>query len=148
VSDFSPSTEIQTPFGKRWGLRAAHAVLASSLLIAFGLTTGIFAWPNYGSDGVAASLAAVLVCWCGAALALMTSKLVRGPQHALAVTMLGMITRMGLPLMAVVVVTLKRGALSQAGFLIWVVIYYGVTLMVETWLSLKLVPSVRRTDAS
>jgi len=62
--------------------------------------------------------------------------------------MLGMITRMGLPLMAVVVVTLQRGALAQAGFLIWVVVYYGVTLMVETWLSLKLVPSVRRTDAS
>jgi len=148
VSDHFPSTEIQTRFGARWGLRAAHGLLAVSLLLAFGLTTCIFAWPNYGRDGLAASLTAALVCWCGAALALTATTLVRGPQQALAVTLLGMITRMGLPLVAIVLVTLQGGALAQSGFLVCVVIYYGVTLLVETWLSLKLVPSARRTEAS
>jgi hypothetical protein len=127
-------------------LRAAQAVLAGIMSTACLLLTSFFAWPVHGRDGVVASLSAAAVCWAGAALAMTVSKLVRGPQRALAMTVAGMALRMGLPLVAVMVVTLQGGALARGGFLVCILAYYAVALVVETWLSLKLVSLPSRVE--
>jgi hypothetical protein len=75
------------------------------------------------------------------------SRLVRGPQNALAVTVLGMLLRMGLPLVAVVVVTLQGGPLADSGFVICVLAYYAIALVLETWLSLRLMSLTHRREA-
>ena len=75
------------------------------------------------------------------------SRLVRGPQNALAITVLGMLLRMGLPLVAIVVVTVQGGALADSGFVICVLAYYAIALVLETWLSLRLMSLGDRREA-
>lgn len=131
----------------RLSLRAAHGVLAAVMLTACGILTYFYAWPTYGRDGVVASLSAVAVCWAGAGLAMTASRLLRQPDRALALTAVGMALRMGLPLVAVMVVSYQGGPLSQAGFAFWILAYYLIALALETWLTLKLVSIPRRAEA-
>lgn len=134
------------PIG-RLGLRAAHGVLAGAMLSSCALLTYFYAWPMYGRDGVVASLSAAAVCWAGAGLAMTASTLMREPERALALTAVGMALRMGLPLVAVMVVMLPGGPLAQAGFVICILAYYLVALVVETWLTVKLVSMRWRAEA-
>jgi hypothetical protein len=69
------------------------------------------------------------------------------PERALALTAISMALRMGLPLVAVMVVMLQGGPLARAGFVFYVLAYYGVALVVETWLTVKLVSLPRRAEA-
>jgi hypothetical protein len=129
------------------GLCAAQLVLGAAMITACVLVTCVISWPNYGTAGIAASISAAAVCWIGAALAMWASRLRRGTQNALAVTLLAMSLRMGLPLVAVVVVAVQRGPLAEGGFVICILAYYAVALVVETWLSLKLMSSTARAEA-
>jgi hypothetical protein len=80
-------------------------------------------------------------------LAMSASRLVRGPQNVLVITVLGMLLRMGLPLVAVVVVTVQGGPLAAGGFVICVLAYYAIALVLETWLSLRLMSLASREEA-
>jgi hypothetical protein len=147
VSEVPLASEIGSrPIG-RLSMRAAHGVLAATLLTACGLLTYFYAWPMSGRDGVVASVSAVAVCWAGAGLAMTASALFRQPERALALTAVGMALRMGLPLVAVIVVMLQSGPLASAGFVIYVLAYYVVALVVETWLTVKLVSTPKRAEA-
>ncbi|MEX2140339.1 MAG: hypothetical protein WD894_13835 [Pirellulales bacterium] len=117
------------------------------MLSSCALLTYFYAWPMYGRDGVVASLSAAAVCWAGAGLAMTASTLMREPERALALTAVGMALRMGLPLVAVMVVMLPGGPLAQAGFVICILAYYLVALVVETWLTVKLVSMRWRAEA-
>jgi hypothetical protein len=130
----------------RWSSRAAQLTLAVVMLLAAG-APAYFVWTLRGANGVLAFLLAALVCWSGAALALAASGVLRQLDRVLAVTLVGMALRMGLPLVAVVVVTLQNGPLAEGGFVGYVLVFYVVTLVVETWLSLKLLPSRERLEA-
>ena len=131
----------------RLSLRAAQSVLAVVMVTACGLLTYFYAWALYGRDGIVASLSAAAVCWAGAGLAMTATRLFQRPEHALALTAVGMALRMGLPLVAVMVVTLQGGPLASAGFVIYVLAYYVVALVVETWLTVKLVSAPKRAEA-
>jgi hypothetical protein len=134
------------PIG-RLSLRAAQGVLAAAMLAACGFLTYFYAWPSYGHSGVVASLSAAAVCWAGAGLAMSVSSLFRQPERALAMTAVGMALRMGLPLVAVLVVAAQGAALAEARFVIYILAYYLVALVVETWLTVKLVSTPRRAEA-
>jgi hypothetical protein len=45
------------------------------------------------------------------------------------------------------VVMLQRGPLARSGFVICILTYYLVALLVETWLSLKLVSSANHAES-
>jgi hypothetical protein len=117
------------------------------MLTATGLLTYFYAWQAHGRDGAVASLSAAAVCWAGAGLAMSASRLFRQPERALALTAVGMALRMGLPLVAVLVVALQGGPLAQAQFVIYILAYYLVALVVETWLTVKLVSTPQRAEA-
>jgi hypothetical protein len=134
------------PIG-RLSLRVAHGILAAVILTAWGLMTYFYAWPTYGRDGVLASASAAMVCWVGAGLAMTASNLFRQPERALALTAVGMALRMGLPLVAVMVVMVQGGPLARAGFVVYILAYYIVALVVETGLTVKLVSMPRRAEA-
>ena len=147
MSQIPIANEVGSEPNGRLSLRAAHGVLTTAMLASCGLLTYFYAWPIYGRDGVVASLSAAAVCWAGAGLAMTASRLFRSPQQALALTAVGMALRMGLPLVAVMVVALQGGPLAQAGFVICILAYYLVALVVETWLTVKLVSMPGRAEA-
>ncbi len=89
-----------------------------------------------GPAGIWAAAAAALLCLAGAGLALVVSHALREPNHALYGMLLGMAARMGIPLGFGLVCHLQGGALAEAGLLYYLLVFYPVTLGVETALSL------------
>ena len=91
------------------------------------------------SLGWQAALVAALVCWFGSTAALVLTAISRGPQGALISLLVGMLFRMGLPLLAGIWLTRSSPALAEAGVFGAILVFYLVTLVVETLLVLPLV---------
>ena len=134
------------PMG-RVTLRSAHAILAVAMVTSCGLLTYFYGWAMHGRDGIVASLSAAATCWAGAGLAMTATIVFRQPERALALAAVSMALRMGLPLVAVMVVMVQNGPLARSGFAICILIYYLVALSVETWLTVKLVSSANHAEA-
>ena len=98
-----------------------------------------------GMAGVVAAASGALVCYAGAALALLLADRFRGPDLAALALLVGMFCRTGLPLMTALVIHLRTKALSEAGLPVYVLVFYLLCLAVETWLSL---PEDGRTSAA
>jgi len=108
------------------------------------LALPVVAWiahVRFGVDGVLAALVAAGVCWSAATLALVSAGLLRGPNAALYSMLFGMFFRLGLPLFAGVLLTRQGGPLSRAGLFGWLVVFYLLTLVAETVLSLRVLAS-------
>jgi hypothetical protein len=121
-------------------VRGAQLVLT----LAVALTTAVvayIAWRLHGEIGMIAALVAGAICWAGAASALTVTAMLRGPQQAVTATFLGMGLRMGLPLVAALVVQLRSGPLAEAGFVFYLLACYAVALLVETGLTILLIKS-------
>jgi hypothetical protein len=121
------------------------------LTLAVGLAyplIGLAAWQRFGQNGWLAALVAALVCWFGSTAALVLTALLRGPQTALYSLLFGMVFRMGLPLVAGIVLSQQSPRLAAAGVFGCIVGFYLVTLVAETLLSLPLVqgPAGPRRD--
>lgn len=110
-------------------------VLGIVVLAAYGLTVPVAVrWG--GSYALEAAALAGGLCLAGAAAALLIADQLRGPHGALAALWLGMILRMGVPLIAGAIIHVHGGPLAQAGVLWYLLIYYPITLVVGTILSL------------
>jgi hypothetical protein len=85
--------------------------------------------------GLLAAAVAGGVCLLAGLTALALSEPLRRPQYLLALVFVGMMIRMGIPLAAALAVYFLGGPLAEAGFLYYVVLFYAVTLITETFLS-------------
>ncbi|HYW80472.1 MAG TPA: hypothetical protein VE890_12895 [Thermoguttaceae bacterium] len=110
-------------------------MLASFVLVLL-VPIGLLGWAMDGMAGTAAASVAATLCFVGAALALGLSHLLRAPEHVLYGVLMGMAARMGIPLASGMVVHLHGGALAQSHFLHYLLVFFPVTLAVETFLSL------------
>lgn len=117
------------------GLPVKAIVLVLAVLTVYG-AVGPVAWFLSGSVGLAAAGLAAGVCLGGAAAALATSHVFRAPQHVLYGVLFGMAARMGLPLAAGLICWRQGGPLAEVGVLYYLLIFYPITLGVETVLSL------------
>jgi len=120
-----------------WGLAAQSAVLLGVVLVACGIVMPVAGFVS-GSAGIAAALVAAGLCLLGAGLALVACRLFRGPEHVLPAVLVGMLLRMGIPLASGLALQFQGGPLAEAGLLVYLVVFYPVTLFVETALSLPL----------
>lgn len=116
------------------------AVLGIVVLVAFAMI-GPVAVRLGGSVALAAASLAAALCLTGATVALVVGNFLRGPRHALAALAAGMAVRMGVPLAPALAIHLQGGPLAEAGLLYYLLVFYPVTLAVETALSL---PESRR----
>jgi hypothetical protein len=117
----------------------ACALLTLVVAVAFPL----FAWVGYNSygwNGVAASGVAAGCCWLGALAALIFGALLSRSGNAANGVLLGMLFRMGIPLAFGIALDRRGGPLADAGVFGMILVYYFVTLVAETALSLKLLP--------
>jgi len=119
------------------GLVVSCAVLALVVLLAFPA----FAWfgfSRHGHVGLLAAATAGVVCFVAAAAALAASATLRGPKTAVHGALLGIAFRTGLPLMAGFVLMQRGGPLAEAGVFGMIVVYFLITLTVETLLAVRL----------
>ena len=86
--------------------------------------------------GIFTGATAAGACLLGTWIALFLSEPLRRPQYMLALVLVGMMIRMGIPLAAALIVFFLGGPLADAGFLYYLVVFYAVTLSVEIYLSM------------
>lgn len=104
------------------------------------------AWLIGGWPGISAAAVAAVLCLCGALAALVVSGgTLGGGRGMVAGVLAGMLLRMALPLGVGLALHITGGALAQAGLLYYVLVFYPVTLTVETVLSL---PATAAADNS
>ena len=101
-----------------------------------------------GPAGLAAAAVAAGLCLTGAGLALAASRRFREPDNAWQGVLIGMLLRMGVPLLSALPIQFCGGRLAEAGVLVYLVVFYPVTLFVETALSVPLKDRQRHGDAS
>jgi hypothetical protein len=138
----NPSPNVIAP-QRPASLGVACAVLTAVTVLALPL----FGWVGYAKHagpGVAAAGVAAGVCWLGAMVALLLTAFPRGPKQAVSRVLLGMLFRMGLPLVVGAILARRGGPLSEAGVFGMIVAFYFVTLVAETWLALRLIPQTNR----
>jgi hypothetical protein len=87
-----------------------------------------------GRAGLAAAAAAAGLCLLGAILGLALAFCFRGLRFAAVGFALGMLPRMGIPLGGGVAVQFMGGPLAEGGIMIYLLLFYPVTLAFETWL--------------
>lgn len=119
---------------RRLGLVSACVVLALAVALAFPVV-GYFAYVKFGVAGVKTAAVAAGVCWLAATAALVVTGFVKQSPNAVAGILVASALRFGLPLVTGVVVQSAGGALAKSGFLNWIVVFYLISLAVETTLA-------------
>lgn len=87
--------------------------------------------------GLCAGAAAGGVCLLAAGMALILSEPLRKAQYMLALVLVGIIVRMGIPLAAALAIIFRGGPLADTGFLYYLIVFYPVTLTAKIFLSLR-----------
>ena len=126
-------------------LVSACVILSLSVVFAFPVV-GYFAYLRGGVDGVKSAGVAALVCWVAATAALLVSGSVKQSPSGVAGILLASALRFGLPLAAAILLQSGGGNFAEAGFLSWIVLFYLITLAVETTLSLLLQRNQNQSD--
>ena len=92
-----------------------------------------------GKAGLIAAGVAALLCIAGAEAGLVLSHTFTGPKYRLYGILGGMLPRMGIPLAAGLILQITCGVLAEAGLLVYLIVFYPVTLGLGTVLA---IPSV------
>ncbi len=122
----------------RRDLLRACIILTAVVLVAIPLAA-LLATQWRGSSTWTATLVAAGVCWLGAMVSLVVAY--QGRQHGAAMLgmMLSMLVRMAIPLAIALLVVTSHSTLAEGGLLGQLLIFYLLTLTVETLLSVSLV---------
>ena len=95
-----------------------------------------------------ATCVAGLVCWFSASLSLVVAHHYRVVNAAMVGTFAGMLIRMAIPFGIGVLATARRGVLASQGFFGQLVVFFLLTLVVETCWSLMLVRTLHASKAN
>jgi hypothetical protein len=120
---------------RRQGLIVQLGVLSLAVVTAFAVIGPLAGWLR-GAVGVAAAAVAAGVCFLGAAAALCLGRVFSDPARAWIGALAAMIPRMGVPMSFALFFYGLGGRLTDAGLLYYLIVFYPLTLAVETMLSL------------
>jgi hypothetical protein len=120
----------------RLSFAARAGILGGCVALAWAATMPLAYW-SAGAAGAQAASVAAGVCFAGTILALATTEMLSGPLRALYGVLLGMFARTGLPLVATLVIYFKVPALADAGLVVYLLVFYFLTLVVETVLAIS-----------
>ncbi len=85
-----------------------------------------------GLMGVSAAMAALAICLSAGVLALVAAHPFRAPELLLYQVLITMAIRMVVPLVVCILIYFKRGAIAEAGLVYYLLVFYGLTLVIET----------------
>jgi len=129
-----------------WGL-AAHSAVLGAAVLALACLVAPLAMVAGGVPGLAASAVAGGVCLLGAWAALLVCHAFRRTKYALAAVLAAMVPRMGIPLGLALLLHFRVPMLADGGLFYYLLVFYPVTLTLETLLVLP--PADKpRTDSS
>lgn len=111
-----------------WG-RAS--VLVASLSLAGAIVAAVAGWVG-GISGLLAALYALLLCALPALFSLALGEVFRGPDGALYSLLLGMLLRLGIPLVGFLTAYVWGGPLVEGGLVFCLLVLYPIMLTVET----------------
>ncbi len=120
---------------RRRGAAVRSVVLVGAVLLVYAGVAPVAGMLS-GPVGLAAAAVAAGLCLGGALLALLTARRSADPSSAMLGVLIGMLMRMGVPLFSGLAIQVHGGRLAQAGLLVYLVVFYPVTLFVETALTL------------
>ncbi len=121
--------------------KTVHAcwLVLTAILLPVAAVVSYVGYLQYGRYGVAASAAAAVICWLAGMAALFVTAATRNTPSALSGILLSMLLRTGVPLLAAVVLSHTIRELAVAGLFGFFVVFYLLTLCLETLLSVGLV---------
>ena len=120
-----------------------HAGGVALWLTVFCLILAPLVWALQGNIGLVAMGTAAFFCGASAIGSQFIAVLLTGPAYPVHATMLAMMLRMAPPLLLCMLVGLRRGPLTDAGMVFYMIGFYLVTLAVDTWLSVgRISPAV------
>ena len=99
----------------------------------------------FGRIGITANSLAALVCLGGTLAAIGTTYRFRGPEQVVHAVLLGMLLRMALPLVACLIVYQQKGPMAEAGTAYFCLVFYMLSLGVETWTTVGPAAAVEST---
>jgi hypothetical protein len=117
------------------GLVVQSVVLGLAVVPAYAVVAPVAAW-HRGAAGLVTAAAAAAFCLLGAVTALVVGRHFRQTQHAWLGMAVGMLPRMGIPITLGLIFQLRGGLLAESGLLVYLVVFYPVTLGVEAALCL------------
>ena len=129
----------------RLGLAARCGLVTLAVAIALAIA-GALAFRLHEGAGVAAAGVAAGVCLLGSIAALTVSQFLQGPEAALRRVLASMALRMFVPLAFCLVVAALGGPLAEAGCVYYVLVFYLVTLAVDTVLALPHDAATKRSS--
>jgi hypothetical protein len=109
------------------------------------IVAGWIACSRHGIAGLEAVLVAAGTCWISSVAALYLTEKLRLAGHIIPGVFAGMLLRLALPLATGIFLSEWGGALADAGVFGFIVVFYLVTLAVETALSVRLIQQQQRT---
>ena len=118
--------------------------LVGVTLVAF-IVAAYYSYSRSQALGVAAAAVAAGVCCLASTAALVVSYMFRGPSAAVPGVFIGMFLRTGVPLFVGFVVTNLSSRLASAGVMGQFLVFYLLTLSVETLLSVRLLTSIQNS---
>ncbi len=121
------------------GLVAQSAVIGCALLVVWLLLAPLAIGVS-GTFGLQAALLAALCCWLGAQFSLLIAALIRGGASLLQRILLGLVARAMFPLVVGTALHIRNPELATAGLIFYVLVFYMVTLAVDTALLIAQVP--------
>ena len=131
--------------GASWmkGTWVACGQLTSGMLIVMALMCWL-AHRSHGSEGLAASATAGVLCWLGTLLGLLAISRTRGGKRAVAGILISMIFREGFVLIAFLVLRQWSDKIGQSKLVFHLLPYYGTALILGTILVIHL---IQRTES-
>jgi hypothetical protein len=114
-------------------LALACLLLAAAVTLAAG-ASGYWAYARHGSSGLAAVAIAAVACWIAATGALLLAGWLRNTPHSVSGILGGTLLRISLPLVAAAGCKIAAPALFQVGLLGYLLLFFLLTLVVETLL--------------
>jgi hypothetical protein len=138
----TPTRRLSGPAGelKACALIAIVVALATPVVAMLaGRTAGAPTWTTTSLAG--------FVCWFSASLSLVVAHRCQLRGSAMVGIFAGMLIRMSIPLAVGVAVTAHGGALAREGLFGQLLIFFLLTLAVETWLSLALTRAIVASKA-
>ncbi len=125
------------------GLVAQSAVIAGALVLAWLLVAPLAASLS-GTLGLRAALVAAVACYAGAQFSLLISALLRGGATIMNRLVMGMIARAMFPMVLGAGLHLRDPELADAGLILYVLVFYLVTLAADTALLVAQVSDPRK----
>jgi hypothetical protein len=111
--------------------------LLTMICAAVGLLVASVGYARSGWTGILAAVLAWAVCWGGAVVSLVIARLVGAGSQTASGVLLAAPIRMGVPLLACVMLVRQGSQLVDAGVIVMILPNYFVTLVADTWLLLR-----------